>query len=125
MKMANNTDLSKNFSIALNYYKTIRKKSVKEIADALCLPASTVSSWNTGRHLPDMERLQRLSEYLDAPLEQFFEFSLDNIPDKDLMNIHNKIDTDNSLVQFLKLFLQLSEDDRHLVTLLTYKILKQ
>lgn len=120
--MANNSDLSKNFSVALNYYKTVKQKSIKEIADALCLPASTISSWNTGRHLPDMERLQRLADYLGAPIEQFFSFSPEKNQDKDLVELYDKINNDQELLYFLKLFLQLSTDDRRLITTLTHKI---
>lgn len=122
--MANNSALSKNFAIALNYYKTVQQKSIKEIADALGLPASTVSSWNTGRHLPDMERLQRLADYFNAPIEQFFNFSPEKTQDKDLEELHNKINSDQELMYFLKRFLQLSEDDKRLITLLIHKIQK-
>lgn len=122
--MASNVDLNKNFAIALNYYKTVRQRSIKDISTALGLPASTVSSWNTGRHLPDMERLQRLSEYLDAPLDQFFQFSLDKDADEELVELHNKLDTDKDLAQFLKMFVKLSDDDKRLITLLSHKILK-
>lgn len=122
--MANNVDLYKNFAVALNYYRTVRQRSIKDISTALNLPASTVSSWNTGRHLPDMERLQRLSEYLDAPLDQFFQFSLDKDADEELVELHNKLDTDKDLAQFLKMFVKLSDDDKRLITLLAHKILK-
>lgn len=123
--MSSTSILTESFSMAMNYYKRLRGKNNKDITDALNLPASTVSSWNTGKHLPDMDRLQRLASYLDAPIEQFFTFSPEKYQDKELQTIHNKIDTDNELAQFLKLFLQLSEDDKHLITLLTYKIKKQ
>ena len=114
--------LNENFSRALNYYKKLKGKNNKEIADALNLPATTVSSWNTGRHLPDMDRLQRLAIYLDAPIEHFFDFSLDKIPDKDLVTLHNTIDNDPELIKFLKVFLQLSAEDKHLLTVLALKI---
>ena len=118
----NKSPLNESVSSAMSYYKALRKVNNKEIADALNLPATTVSAWNTGRHLPDMDRLQRLANFLDAPLEQFFEFSLDKIPDKELSYLHNCIDTDEELTKFLKVFLKLSDEDRHLLTLLTLKI---
>ena len=120
--MATNSILSKNFAVALNYYKTVRQKSIKEISDALGLPASTISSWNTGRHLPDMERLQRLAEYLNAPIEQFFNFSPEKSQDKEIAELHERVDKDQELLHFLKLYTQLSSDDQRLITLLTYKI---
>ena len=118
----NKSPLNESVSRAMNYYKNLRKVNNKDIAEALDLPATTVSAWNTGRHLPDMDRLQRLANFLDAPLEQFFNFSLDNIPDKELASLHNCLDTDEKLVQFLKVFTKLSDEDKHLLTLLAIKI---
>ena len=118
----NKSPLNESVSRAMNYYKNLRKVNNKDIAEALDLPATTVSAWNTGRHLPDMDRLQRLANFLDAPLEQFFNFSLDNIPDKELASLHNYLDTDEKLVQFLKVFTKLSDEDKHLLTLLAIKI---
>ena len=116
--------LNESFVRAMAYYKALTGKNNKDIADALNLPATTVSSWNTGRHLPDMDRLQRLANYLNAPLEQFFDFSLDKVADKELSNLHLQLDTDDELVQFLKLFTKLSEEDKHLLTMLVLKIYK-
>lgn len=116
------TSLNDNFSMAMSYYKNLRKKNNKDIADALQLPPTTVSAWNTGRHLPDMGRLEKLAKYLDAPLEQFFKFSLENIPDKELTDLHDKIDTDAELVKFLKSYLQLSDENKKLLMALSINL---
>ena len=118
----NNSPLNTNFALALNYYKTLRKTRVKEISDALQVPPTTVSSWNTGRHLPDMGRLQKLASYLNAPIEQFFEFSIEKIPEKDVMELHNKIDTDKDFVKFLKIFNQLTDENKNILTVLALKL---
>lgn len=120
----NKAPLNDNFSRAMAYYKALTGKNNKDIADALNLPATTVSAWNTGRHLPDMDRLQRLSAYLNAPLEHFFDFSLDKVPDKELQDLYNQLETDEELAQFLKVFLKLSDEDRHLLTMLAIKLSK-
>lgn len=120
--MNNTVSLNNNFSMAMSYYKTLRKKNNKDIAEALRLPATTISAWNTGRHLPDMGRLQKLANYLEAPIEQFFDFSISNIPNKELVDLHSRIDTDEDLVQFLKIYLQLSDENKNLMTLLALKI---
>lgn len=120
----NKAPLNDSFSRAMAYYKSLTGKNNKDIADALNLPATTISAWNTGRHLPDMDRLQRLSAFLNAPLEHFFDFSLDKLPAKDLQDLHDKLETDEELVQFLKVFLKLSDEDRHLLTMLAIKISK-
>ena len=122
--MSDKAPLNESFSRAMAYYKALNGKSNKEIADALNLPATTVSAWNTGRHLPDMDRLQKLTYYLEAPLEQFFDFSLDKMPNKELSTLHNKLDNDKELVQFLNIFLKLSDEDKHLLTMLALKISK-
>lgn len=116
--------LYENFPVAMNYYKSLRKKSNKDISDALQLPSSTVSSWNTGKHLPDMDRLQKLAEYLNAPVEQFFNFCPETTKSSELTTLHNRLDTDTEAVNFLKLYLSLSEEDKKLLTLLAYKIAK-
>lgn len=71
-----------------------------------------------------MERLQRLASYLNAPIEHFFDFSTDNIPNKELSDLKQRIDTDNELVQFLKVFTKLSDEDRHLLVTIALKINK-
>ena len=116
------TPLNESFTRAMAYYKALTGKNNKDIADALNLPPTTVSSWNTGRHLPDMDRLQKLAICLDAPVEQFFDFSLDKVADKDIADLHYQLDTDSELVQFLRVFTKLSNEDKHLLTMLMLKI---
>lgn len=118
----NKAPLNTNFSLALNYYKTLRKTSVKGISEALEVPATTVSSWNTGKHLPDMGRLQKLANYLNAPIEQFFEFSPEKLPEKEIVELYNKIETDKEFVKFLKTYLQLSDENKNLLAVLALKI---
>ena len=108
--------------MAMGYYRTLRKKSIKEIADALEVPATTVSAWNTGRHLPDMRRLQKLANYLKAPIDQFFNFSPSKLQDNEMANLHSRLDTDKELVQFLKVYTQLADDNKHLLTTLAIKL---
>ena len=122
--MSTKPPLNESFTRAMAYYKSLTGKSNKDIADALGVPATTVSSWNTGRHLPDMDRLQRLATDLNAPIEQFFDFSLDRVQDNDLAEIHTQINTDEHLAQFIKIYSKLSTDDKHLIALLTLKLSK-
>lgn len=122
--MPNKAPLNESFSRAMAYYKALREKSNKDIADALEIPPTTISAWNTGRHLPDMERLQRLATYLNAPIEQFFNFSPKSLPNKEISDLQEKLTTDNELVQFLRLFQKLSDEDKHLLVTLAIKINK-
>lgn len=122
--MPNKAPLNESFSRAMAYYKALTGKNNKDIAEALDIPPTTISAWNTGRHLPDMERLQRLSSYLNAPIEHFFSFSTESLPNQDLQDLYKRLDTDTDLVQFLKIFTQLSDEDRHLLATLALKLRK-
>ena len=122
--MPNKAPLNESFSRAMAYYKALRDKNNKDIATALDIPPTTISAWNTGRHLPDMERLQRLASYLNAPIEHFFSFSTESLPNQELLDLYQRLDTDKDLVQFLKVFTQLSDEDRHLLATLALKIRK-
>lgn len=120
--MSVSASLLDNFVSALNHYIAVSGKTKKEIADSIGVPPTTFSSWCNGKHLPDMDKLLALSQQLNAPLEHFFNFSPDSIPDKELADLHAKVDTDEELVQFLKIFTQLSDEDKHLLTVLALKI---
>lgn len=122
--MSYKTPFNENFSRAMAYYKALRNKSNKDISVALDIPTTTISAWNTGRHLPDMERLQKLANYLDAPIEHFFNFSTETLPNKEISALYEKLNTDSELLQFLKLFLKLSEEDKHLIATIVIKFLK-
>ena len=74
--MSTTTDLKANFVKALSYHITVSGKTKKEIAEAIGVPPTTFSSWSNGKHLPDMEKLQTLADYLGAPVSQFFDYSL-------------------------------------------------
>lgn len=124
--MSTGSPLNDSFSRAMAYYKALTGKNNKDISDALQIPATTVSAWNTGRHLPDMDRLQRLAIYLNAPLEQFFNFSIDKPDiDKELSYLLTLIKSDEDLINLLKLLLKLSDEDRALLTQLALKIHKE
>lgn len=116
--------LNDSFSKAMSYYKSLRGKNNKDISDALGIPPTTVSAWNTGRHLPDMDRLQKLANYLEAPLDQFFDFSLEKLPDKETVYLQNLLKDNEDLVLFLKVFLKLSDEDKHILTMLATKLSK-
>lgn len=123
--MSTGSPLNDSFSRAMAYYKALTGKSNKDISDALHIPATTVSAWNTGRHLPDMDRLQRLATYLNAPLDQFFNFSVDKPEtDKELPYLLTLVKSDEDLLILLKLLLKLSDEDRALISQLATKILK-
>ena len=47
---------------------------------------------------------------------------IEKLPEKEIIELHNKIDTDKEFVKFLKIFLQLSDENKHLLTLLAIKI---
>ena len=107
-----NNDLTTNFAKTLNYYITASGKTKKEVADAIGVPPTTFSSWCKGRHLPDMERLQVLANYLQAPVAHFFNFTL--VLEK----------PDPLLSEMAELYPQLCNEDKHMVRSLTVRMLK-
>ena len=113
--MADNSSLIDNFVKAIRYYIAVSGKSKKEIADGIKVPPTTFSSWSNGKHLPDMEKLQSLADYLGAPIDSFFDFSQAIIqPDplqEEMEEIYSKLSTeDRILVRDIALrILQLQE----------------
>lgn len=100
--MSNNTTLVDNFVKALNYYIATSGKTKKEIADAIGVPPTTFSSWSNGKHLPDMDRLNSLASYLQAPISQFFNFTA-NVEsadpfEKELIGICKQLPTEDKLI---------------------------
>lgn len=69
------TPLIDNFVKAFDYYKSKSDKTGRDIANHLNTSAPTVSNWGAGKHLPDMNTLQKLADYLHAPVSQFFNFT--------------------------------------------------
>ena len=65
------TPLIDNFVKAFDYYKSKSDKTGRDIANHLNTSAPTVSNWGAGKHLPDMDTLQKLADYLHAPVSQF------------------------------------------------------
>lgn len=104
------TSLSDNFVKALSYYRTVAGKKNREIASAIGVPETTFSSWSKGTHLPNMEKLQKLADYLNAPISQFFSFS---IPKED-----------QALQELIAVASELPDEDKNLLRIVALKIKK-
>ncbi len=100
--MSSNPYLMSSFVRALTYYQALSGKTKKEVADAIGVPPTTYSSWSNGKHLPDMDKLQTLSAYLDAPIEQFFDFaSTPSTPDplvQEMIETYSKLPNEDKLI---------------------------
>lgn len=117
--------LHHNFSKAMGYYKSLLGKSNKDIAEALNIPTTTISAWNTGRHLPDMERLQLLADYLQAPISQFFKFTaLQTDEEKELQELIISIKNDPTLYQLLISSYKLSDEDKEILKIVADRMNK-
>ena len=110
--MSINKSLADNFVKALTYYQHLADKQKKEIAEAIGVPPTTYSSWSNGKHLPDMDKLQRLATYLNAPIDQFFNFTALNTP------------PDPIIEEMLDTLSKLSSDEKLLIRALTHKLSK-
>lgn len=61
--------LSSTFSKRLFFYRTQRGKLQKDLAVAMGVTPSTVSSWESGTYSPKLSTLCKISEYLDVPVD--------------------------------------------------------
>lgn len=109
--MQDKQPLAYNFVKALTYYQTLAGKTKKEVSDAIGVPPTTYYSWSNGKHLPDMDKLQRLATYLKAPIDQFFNFTAMSPPDP-------------IAEEMLDTFSKLSSDEQMLVRAITLKLIK-
>lgn len=109
--MSDKASLLDNFVKALRYYISVSGKTKKEIADAIGVPPTTFSSWSNGKHLPDMDKLQILADYLKAPITQFFQFEPDQSPDPLLQEME-------------ELYQQLPNEDKLLLRAVALRIIK-
>lgn len=110
--MSTKSSLLDSFTKALNYYISVSGKTKKEIADAIGVPPTTFSSWSNGKHLPDMDKLQNLSEYLNAPITQFFDFNQKPEPPDPLLD------------ELIEAYKKLPNEDKLLVRALALRILQ-
>ena len=102
IKVTTRTPLIDNFVRAFDYYKSKSGKTGRDIAKYLNTSAPTVSNWGAGKHLPDMEKLQNLADYLGAPIDSFFDFSQTFInPDplqEEMEEIYSKLSTEDRIL---------------------------
>lgn len=109
--MDEHTIIINNFTKALNYYIAVSGKSKREIAIAIKVPPTTFSSWCNGKHLPDMDKLHILSDYLGAPITQFFEFTTQATPPDPLAQ------------ELTEIFKQLPNEDKLLLRAIAIRFL--
>lgn len=58
--------MNDSFAVTLRDLRTQRNLSQQQLADMLYVDRSTIASWETGRRVPDVSLILRLSEYLRA-----------------------------------------------------------
>lgn len=110
--MSPKNSIKDNFVKALSYHISISGKTKKEIADALGVPPTTFSSWSNGKHLPDMEKLQALADYLEVPVTHFYDFTA--VVEK----------TDPLLEELIQVYPVLDNEDKLIIRSLILRILK-
>lgn len=110
--MSTTSFLTDNFVRALRYYISLSGKTKKEVADAIGVPPTTFSSWSNGKHLPDMEKLQALADYLNAPIAQFYNFTGGIEKPDPLLN------------ELLQAYPQLVNEDKLMIRYLVLRMLK-
>lgn len=55
---------------AKNLHKAVSERGIKqvELAKVLEVPPTTVNGWMRGAHLPDIEKLMEICDYLEMPV---------------------------------------------------------
>ena len=86
MDPGNEKDLHKIFSSNLRYWTNIRGKRQDDIVKKFGLSSSTVSSWFNGVHIPRMNKIQMLADYLEIEKHNLIE---DN--PKDIIAFNNNV----------------------------------
>lgn len=109
--MNKNSSLTENFVRALRYYISLSGKTKKEIAEAIGVPPTTFSSWSNGKHLPDMEKLQALANYLKAPVSQFYNFTATTEKPDPLLN------------ELIQAYPHLENEDKLIIRSLVFRVL--
>lgn len=61
-------DIKKQFQKNLHRVLSMRGIRQNVLADAIGVPATTVSGWCCGRHLPDLDKLMVLCNFLEMPV---------------------------------------------------------
>ncbi|OAD64143.1 hypothetical protein A7K95_06405 [Pediococcus parvulus] len=62
--------MSSSFGEKLKEVRKQHQYTQKNVAEALFVSRKTVSSWETGRNLPDIETVNRLAEYFDVTTDE-------------------------------------------------------
>lgn len=123
--MDNKNTKAKNESVkrALTYYMALRGKNQSDICSNLNLTSSTVSEWCTGKRVPRSDRLQDLSNYLDIPMDQFFNFQYPSTEQTVRDKVIKELDNNSSFLDFVSLSLGLEKDKLDVLTMLVKKML--
>ena len=53
-----------------------RNYTMAEVSEAVGIPTSTLSTWETGTNEPRLKRLRKLADFYELPLQYFMDFDL-------------------------------------------------
>ena len=82
--MALNT---KKFAVALKNLRREKGLSQLELAEYMMVSRSTISMWELGSRLPDVEMLDHLADCLNVDIQYFLDAILDKIKQEPVIDI--------------------------------------
>ena len=103
-------DIEINFRKNLIYYLNLRQKSQSDLAKAIGVAKTTVSSYVTGVSLPRMDKIDKICEYLNIKRSDLLESRIDDASeDKEVLLLARDInnlteDQKNLIISMIKQF---------------------
>lgn len=96
-------DIESNFRKNLIYYLNLRQKTQSDLAKAIGVAKTTVSSYVNGVSMPRMDKIDKICDYLNIKRSDLLESSADELDeDKEIMLLARDINN-------------LTEDQRNLI----------
>nr|WLJ26377.1 MAG: repressor protein CI [Firmicutes phage HS18] len=96
-------DIESNFKKNLIYYLNLRQKSQSDLAKAIGVAKTTVSSYVNGVSMPRMDKIDKICDYLNIKRSDLLESNPDDVEeDKELMllarDINDLTDEERELI---------------------------
>ena len=99
----NMPDIESNFRKNLIYYLNLRQKTQSDLAKAIGVAKTTVSSYVNGVSMPRMDKIDKICDYLNIKRSDLLESSAD------------ELDEDKEIVLLARDINNLTEDQRNLI----------
>ena len=103
-------DIKKTFS--KNLHREISMRGIKqvELAEAIHIPPTTLNGWIRGAHLPDIEKLIDIANYLGTHINDLVGYDFLNSNTDDLQKLEKELSNKNQLINDLNAYISELEE---------------